>query len=66
MLSLAIEPLVVGGGMAQWQEQEAGLIGLHFRTGNRMKEEVGRDYKLSKPTPGDVLPPAMFHLRKVP
>lgn len=31
-----------------------------------MKEEVGRDYKLSKPTPGDVLPPAMFHLLKVP
>lgn len=65
MLSLATEPLVVGGGMARWQEQEAGFIGLHSRIGNRMKEEVGQDYKLSKPTPGDVLPPAMFHLLKV-
>ncbi|CAO2644433.1 hypothetical protein LEMLEM_LOCUS27034 [Lemmus lemmus] len=29
-----------------------------------MKEEVEHDYKLSKPTPGDVLPPTMIHRLK--
>lgn len=40
-----------------------GVSTSHLHTGNRERKlEVGKGYKLSEPTPSDVLPPVRLHI----